>query len=49
MKKQFTLYMVRGKRTVLIGTFPNRYRASSVAASLEWNRSWSATIIEGGA
>lgn len=44
MKKSYTLYMVRGKRSVLIGTFPNRMRASSIACLLDWDKSWKPSI-----
>ena len=39
----FALTMIRGRRSVFIGLFPNEYRARVVACNLEWG-DWAALI-----
>lgn len=39
-KMKIKLSMRRGSRTVVIGAFPNMYRAQVVASLLDWNPSW---------
>jgi len=43
---KFRLSMRRGKRTVLIGEFPNRYRANQISVILEWDGSWKPVVAE---
>ena len=40
----FSLVMVRGKRSVFIGLFPNLYRAENCACRLEWDADWKPSI-----
>jgi hypothetical protein len=38
--------MKRGCRSVLIGIFPNKYRANQIYHLLEWSRGWKPMIEE---
>ena len=40
----YRLIMIRGKRQVLIGFFPNRNRAETISVILEWDGSWKPKI-----
>lgn len=42
----YKLIMKRGKRQVLIGFFPSRYRAETISVILEWNGSWKPIITK---
>ena len=37
---KIALYMVRGRRKVIIGHFPSKYRAYAVYANLGWSSNW---------
>lgn len=40
----YQLEMKRGKRLVLIGLFPNKYRVQWAVCHLEWDGSWKPVI-----
>lgn len=43
---KYRLTMERGKRSVVIGEFPNMYRVDLIVCLLDWDGSWKPIIVK---